>query len=63
MQGHLLVVFGIALMAALASPLGGALAVWLRPSTMLLSVAVGGAGGVLLGTFAFEMIPKALELA
>jgi zinc transporter, ZIP family len=30
---------------------------------MLLSVAVGLAGGVLLGTFAFEMLPKALELS
>jgi ZIP family zinc transporter len=63
MQGHFLVVFGIALAAGLASPLGGALAIWLRPSSLLLSVAVGLAGGVLLGTFAFEMLPKALELS
>ena len=37
MHGQLLIVFGIALAAALASPLGGALAVRLRPSTMLLA--------------------------
>jgi ZIP family zinc transporter len=63
MQGSFLVLFGIALAAGLASPLGGALAIWLRPSSLLLSLAVGFAGGVLLGTFAFEMIPKALELS
>ncbi|WP_210528594.1 ZIP family metal transporter [Rubellimicrobium arenae] len=63
MEGSALIVPGIALAAALASPLGGLLAVWLRPSSLLLSAAVGLAGGVLLGTFAFEMLPKALEMA
>lgn len=62
MDGSFYLVFGVALAAALASPLGGLLSVWLRPSSLLLSVAVGLAGGVLLGTFAFEMIPTALEM-
>ena len=62
MDGSFLIVFVVALVASLASPLGGLLAMWLRPSSLLLSTAVGLAGGVLLGTFAFEMLPKALEM-
>ncbi len=62
MEGSLLLILGVALAAALASPLGGLLAIWLRPSSLLLSLAVGLTGGVLLGTFAFEMIPTALEM-
>lgn len=49
--------------AALASPVGGLVALWKRPTTLFLSISVGFAGGVLLGTFAFEMLPKALELS
>jgi ZIP family zinc transporter len=49
----------IALAGAIASPLGGALALWKRPTTLTLSIAVGFAAGVLLGTFAFKMLPKA----
>jgi ZIP family zinc transporter len=60
-DGQFLVVFSVALAAALASPLGGAVAIFVRPSSLFLSIAVGLAGGVLLGTFAFEMLPKALE--
>ena len=62
MDSSFLTVFVIALVAALASPLGGALAIWLRPTSLLLSIAVGFAGGVLLGTLAFEMLPTALEM-
>lgn len=62
MNTSFLMVFGIALVAALASPLGGVLAISLRPTSLLLSIAVGLAAGVLLGTFAFEMLPKAIEL-
>ncbi|MDB5750981.1 MAG: Zinc/iron permease [Ramlibacter sp.] len=53
----------IALAGALASPLGGALALWKRPSTLGLSIAVGFAAGALLGAFALEMLPKAAESA
>ena len=53
----------IALAGALASPLGGALSLWRRPSTLGLSIAVGFAAGALLGAFAFEMLPKAAESA
>lgn len=63
MDGQLLTVFGVALAAALASVAGGTAAILLRPSSLFLSVAVGFAAGVLLGTFAFEMLPKALEMS
>lgn len=63
MDGQFLTILAVALGAALASPLGGLLAILIRPSSLLLSIAVGLAGGVLLGTIAFEMIPKALELS
>ncbi|QJW83335.1 ZIP family metal transporter [Ramlibacter terrae] len=52
-----------ALCGALASPLGGALALWKRPTTLGLSIAVGFAAGALLGAFAFEMLPKAVQAA
>jgi ZIP family zinc transporter len=55
--------FGIALAGALASPLGGALALWRRPSTLSLSITVGFAAGALLGAFAFEMLPRAARVA
>jgi ZIP family zinc transporter len=61
-DGSFMIVFAVALAVALASPLGGALAIWLKPTSLLLSIAVGLAGGVLLGTFAFEMMPKALQM-
>lgn len=53
----------IAAAGALASPLGGALALWMRPGTLSLSIAVGFAAGSLLGAFAFEMLPRAAEVA
>ncbi len=53
----------IALAGALASPLGGALALCRRPTTLALSIAVGFAAGALLGAFAFEMLPKAAKMA
>lgn len=55
--------FAIALAGALASPLGGAVAAWMRPTTLALSLAVGFAGGALLGAFAFEMLPRAAQTA
>lgn len=62
-MSDLALVLAIVVPAALASPAGGLLALWRRPTTLLLSIAVGFAGGVLLATFAFEMMPEALELA
>nr|WP_210259508.1 ZIP family metal transporter [Devosia sp. 1635] len=59
----LLPVLGVALVAGLASPLGGFIATRIRPSSLFLSLAVGVAAGVLLGTFAFELVPSALERA
>lgn len=63
MQGPFLSVLAIAFAAALSSLAGGAAAIFFRPSSLFLSICVGFAGGVLLGTFAFEMMPKALELS
>jgi ZIP family zinc transporter len=50
----------VAVSAGVASPLGGAAAVLFKPTTLLISVFVGFAAGVLMGTLAFEMLPKAL---
>jgi zinc transporter, ZIP family len=61
MNGSFVTVLAVAGGAALASPLGGVISVLLPPSTLLLSVAVGMAGGILLGTLAFEMVPTALQ--
>jgi zinc transporter, ZIP family len=49
--------------AALCSPLGGLATILMRPSSLLLSIMAGLAGGVLLSAIAFEMMPEALELA
>jgi ZIP family zinc transporter len=49
--------------AAIASPLGGWLGLRLGTGSLFLSISVGLAGGVLLGTFSFEMMPAALEAA
>lgn len=62
MAGQFMLVLAVATGAAIASPLGGAVTMMLRPSTLLLSIFVGFAGGALMGAFAFEMMPKALEL-
>ena len=63
MDGTFLTFALLAVGAAAASPLGGVIALLLRPSTFLLSLVVGFAGGVLLGALSFEMIPRALELS
>lgn len=55
-------VIAIAGTAALASPVGGLIALWRKPTTLFMSLALGFASGVLLATIAFEMIPPALEL-
>ncbi|HXV30573.1 MAG TPA: ZIP family metal transporter, partial [Sinorhizobium sp.] len=62
MDQDLLMILGVAFAAGLASPLGGLATILARPSSLVLSISVGFAAGVLLGTFAFEMLPKSLEL-
>jgi zinc transporter, ZIP family len=47
--------------AAVASPLGGLVTLWVRPSTLFLSGVAGFASGVLLATVSFEMLPTAVE--
>lgn len=49
--------------AAIASPLGGLIALWHRPTTLFMSVVLGVASGVLFGTICFEMLPEALGLS
>jgi zinc transporter, ZIP family len=49
--------------AAIASVLGGLVALWRRPTTLFASIALGFASGVLLATVSFEMVPQALEKA
>lgn len=49
--------------AALASPLGGWLGSRFRAGTLSLSIAAGLAGGVLLATCAFQMLPESLATA
>ena len=49
--------------AAIASVLGGLVALWRRPTTLFASIALGFASGVLLATVAFEMVPQALQKA
>ena len=53
----------IAAAAAIASPIGGLVALWSKPSTLFMSGALGFASGVLLATIASEMLPNALELS
>ncbi|WP_119304145.1 ZIP family metal transporter [Dongia deserti] len=50
----------IAVVAATASPLGGLVALLRAPTTLFMSIALGFASGVLLGTISFEMVPNAL---
>lgn len=63
MSTSLTTVAAIALAAGIASPIGGLIALWRAPTTLFMSVALGFASGVLLATFAFEMLPKAIALS
>jgi zinc transporter, ZIP family len=58
-----LVILGVAGAAALASPIGGLIAIWRKPTTLFMSIALGFASGVLLGTICFSMLAQALELS
>lgn len=49
--------------AALASPLGGLIALWRQPTTLFMSTALGFASGVLLATIGFKMMPEARALS
>jgi zinc transporter, ZIP family len=48
-------------LAAIASPIGGVIALWAKPSTLFMSGVLGFTSGILLATIAFEMLPNALE--
>ncbi|HET9949559.1 MAG TPA: ZIP family metal transporter [Longimicrobiales bacterium] len=63
MSSSFLVVLAIAGSAAAASVLGGLIAALRGPTTLFMSVALGYASGILLATFAFEMLPQATLLA
>jgi ZIP family zinc transporter len=62
-MSDLWMIVAVAGAAGLASPLGGLVAIWRQPTTLLMSLALGFAGGALLGTIAFKMVPEALEMA
>lgn len=47
----------------MASLAGGAVGGWRRPPSVISSIALGLAGGVLLGAITFEMLPRAQELS
>jgi ZIP family zinc transporter len=60
-QSDVLTIIAVAGVAAVASPVGGLIALWSPPTSLLMSLALGFAGGTLLGTISFEMLPNALE--
>src|SRR3989304_3507356 len=61
MTDDLLLVVIISGVAAVASVVGGLLALWHRSSTLISSLAFGVASGALIGTVTLEMLPTALE--
>jgi ZIP family zinc transporter len=63
MSPDFLVILAVAAAAAVASPVGGLIALWRKPTSLFMSVGLGFASGVLLGTIGFEMMPQALELS
>jgi zinc transporter, ZIP family len=63
MSPDLFLILSVAGVAAVASPTGGLLALSAKPTTLFLPLALGFAGGVLLATISFEMLPQALELS
>jgi ZIP family zinc transporter len=60
MQTPIWVVLAISGAAAVAAVIGGAASLWHRPSTLVSSLALGTAGGALIATVAFEMVPQAM---
>jgi ZIP family zinc transporter len=61
MPDELLLVVVTSGVAALASVVGGLIALWHRSSTLISSIAFGVASGALIGTVTFEMLPTAFE--
>jgi ZIP family zinc transporter len=61
-MADLWIIVAVAGAAGIASPLGGLVAIWRQPTTLLMSLALGFAGGTLLGTIAFKMVPEAVEM-
>ena len=59
-MGDIVTILAVALVAAIASPAGGLVAIAWKPSTLFMSLSIGFAGGTLLGTVAFKMMPDAL---
>lgn len=62
MSNDLLTVVLIAGSAALASLAGGLIALWRKPTTLFMSIALGFASGALFATISFEMLPRSLEM-
>ena len=63
MSSDILTISLIAGAAAVASPLGGLIALWRAPTSLFMSGTLGFASGALLGSIMFEMLPNALELS
>jgi ZIP family zinc transporter len=63
LESDYLLIVSIAAAAAIASPIGGLIALWRAPTTLFMSLALGFASGTLLGTISFEMMPQALQTA
>jgi zinc transporter, ZIP family len=61
MPDQLILVVVISGVAAVASVVGGLLALWHRSSTLISSMAFGVASGALIGAVTLEMLPTALE--
>jgi ZIP family zinc transporter len=59
----MMMMFIAAVAAGGAAMLGALLARWRQPSTLVSSVMLGFAAGVMTGTVAFELLPEALRLA
>jgi ZIP family zinc transporter len=60
MPSEFLLILAVAASAAIASPVGGLLALWRRPTTLFMALALDFASDVLLATISFEMLPAAL---
>ena len=62
MPDEFLLVVVVSGAAAIASVVGGLLALWHRTSTLITSIAFGFAAGALIGTISMEMLPTAIDL-